>query len=446
MKYFFAAFLVIFFFNFLSCQKKEEPLSVILITIDTLRADHLSCYGYRRNTSPNIDNISKEGVFFQNAVASSSFTPPSMATIFTSKYPSSHGVKHGVFKKNKVFNQEVLSDSIQTLAEILKENGYATYGFHTNPHLSKEFGFAQGFDFFNQFTFYDALELNSEILRNKDKIKSGGKYFLWVHYFDPHWPYLKRTPWIKKYSSFKSDKEDETEYADPPEKFSNAKNLKNNRELLSYIIARYDSEINFVDRYVGELLQFFKPEKNTLVIITSDHGEEFFEHDEFTHGHQLYEESIKVPLIIYAPSKFPAGVKIREQVGIIDIMPTILDILKIKSRQKLSGESLLPLISGNKKEERILYSELARGGKDSVSARFKNWKYIYDVKENKDELYDLNSDHGERDNIASVNEMIVKDFQSKVKGLLSSSGEIKSEEKPVGKNVVESLKSLGYIN
>ena len=138
--------------------------------------------------------------------------------------------------------------------------------------------------------------------------------------------------------------------------------------------------------------------------------------------------------------------KIREQVGIIDIMPTILDILKIKSRQKLSGESLLPLISGNKKEERILYSELARGGKDSVSARFKNWKYIYDVKENKDELYDLNSDHGERDNIASVNEMIVKDFQSKVKGLLSSSGEIKSEEKPVGKNVVESLKSLGYIN
>ena len=197
MKYFFAAFLVIFFFNFLSCQKKEEPLSVILITIDTLRADHLSCYGYRRNTSPNIDNIAKEGVFFQNAVASSSFTPPSMATIFTSKYPSSHGVKHGVFKKNKVFNQEVLSDSIQTLAEILKENGYATYGFHTNPHLSKEFGFAQGFDFFNQFTFYDALELNSEILRNKDKIKSGGKYFLWVHYFDPHWPYLKRTPWIK---------------------------------------------------------------------------------------------------------------------------------------------------------------------------------------------------------------------------------------------------------
>lgn len=446
MKHFLALFLAIISLNLLSCQKKEEPLNVILITIDTLRADHLSCYGYNRNTSPNIDKIASKGVLFQNTVASSSFTPPSMATIFTSRYPSSHGVKHGVFKKNKVFNQEVLSDSIQTLAKVLNENGYVTYGFHTNPHLSKDFGFAQGFDAFNQFTFNSAMELNSKILRNMDKIKSSGKYFLWVHYFDPHWPYYKRKPWISEYSSFESEEKDEPGYLDLPEKFSSVNNLKNNRELLSYIVARYDSEINFVDMYVKELLHFFKEDNNTLVVIASDHGEEFFEHNEFTHGQQLYEESIKVPLIIYAPSKLPADVKVKQQVGIIDIMPTILDILKIKSRQKLSGKSLLPLISGNKKEERILYSELARLGKDFVSAKFKNWKYIFNVNTNQEELYDLSSDPGEKNNIVSTNEKLATDFRAKVKNLLSSSKGVKNEEKPVSKNAVDGLKSLGYIN
>src|SRR3972149_5968083 len=216
MKYFLTIFLIIFFLNFLSCEKKEEPLNVILITIDTLRADHLSCYGYNRKTSPNIDKIAKKGVLFLNTVASSSFTPPSMATIFTSRYPSSHGVKHGVFKKEKVFNQEVLSGSIKTLAEVLKENGYATYGFHTNPHLSKDFGFAQGFYSFKQFIFSDAMDLNVKILGNIDKIRAGGKYFLWIHYFDPHWPYFKRKPWISKYSSFESKEKDEPGYLGPP--------------------------------------------------------------------------------------------------------------------------------------------------------------------------------------------------------------------------------------
>ena len=446
MKNFLILFLIIISLNILSCEKKEEPLNVILITIDTLRADHLSCYGYNRKTSPNMDKIARSGVLFLNTVASSSFTPPSMATIFTSRYPSSHGVKHGVFKKDKVFNQEVLSGSIQTLAKVLKENGYATYGFHTNPHLSKDFGFAQGFDTFKQFTFDDAMNLNIKILGDIDKIRSAGKYFLWVHYFDPHWPYLKREPWLSEYSSFTPGERDEPGYIDPPEKFSKANNLQNNSKLLSYIVARYDSEINYVDGYVKELLNFFKPDSNTLVVIASDHGEEFFEHNCFTHGQQLYEESIKVPLIIYAPSKFPANIKIKQQVGIIDIMPTILDILKIKSRQRLSGESLLPLISGNKKEERVLYSELARLGKDFVSAKLKNWKYIYDVNTNMEELYDLSSDAGEKKNIVSANEKLAADFRAKVKSLLLSSKDVRNEEKPVNKDAVDNLKSLGYIN
>jgi len=447
MKRFLPVILAIIFFNFFSCQKKNEAANIILITIDTLRADHLSCYGYYRNTSPKMDKIAKGGVLFQNAIASSSFTPPSMATIFTSKNPSSHGVKHGVFNKGNVYNQEVLLGSFVTLAEVLKGNGYATFGFHTNPHLSSEFGFAQGFDFFKQYNFVDAKELNTEVLKFKEKIESGGKYFLWVHYFDPHWPYFKREPWISSYSLYNGPVgEKGSDIKMWPEKFAEKMHLKEDKNLLSYMVARYDSEINFVDKYVGELINSFKNDSHTLLIITSDHGEEFFEHGDFTHGFQLYEESIRVPLIINFPSKIPEGMKVQTQVGIIDIMPTILDILDIKTSNEFEGKSIIPLISQNKKGERILYSELYRFGKKLVCARFKNCKYIYNIKENKEEFYDLNSDPNEKSNIISKNEIMVVGLREGVKALVSSSKGLKTKEKPVGRDVLEDLRSLGYIN
>jgi len=457
MKKFFKIFCsLIVFLNLFSCQNKEKSFNIILISIDTLRADHLSCYGYSRNTSPNIDRIARKGVLFKNTIATSSFTPPSMASIFTSKNVSSHGIKHGVLKKGMVYNQEVISSSFTTLAEALKEEGYATFGFHTNPHLAKEFGFAQGFDFFKQFTFANARRLNKEVLKFKEEYKKKGKYFLWVHYFDPHWPYFKREPWGSSYSSYHPKEIKVLNFDMWPEKFSSKTNLKEDKDLLSYLIARYDSEINFVDKYVGELIDSLKKDGDALVIITSDHGEEFLEHGRFTHGFQLYEESIRVPLIINFPSKIPEGIKVENEASIIDIMPTILEILKIKSNPGLEGKSLIPLISKNlsavpmaqagKKSNRILYSELYRFGNNLVSARFKNWKYIYNIKENRQELYDLGADIGEKSNIILKNEKVAKDLQMKVIGLISSSKKLKGQEKPVGKKALDALKSLGYIN
>ena len=173
MKYLFACFAVLLL-SISGCinqNKGKEDFNIVLITIDTLRADHLSCYGYERNTSPNIDQIAEQGTVFKNVIAPSTWTVPSMASLFTSTYPINHGALTATRATNKIYMQDVFSDRLTTLAEILKDHGYTTLGVSSNSHLSRQFGFARGFDYFKGLRWVNARAVNKQIYLLEDKIK-----------------------------------------------------------------------------------------------------------------------------------------------------------------------------------------------------------------------------------------------------------------------------------
>jgi len=442
--------LIVFLLFSINCTRKVRDINVVLISIDTLRPDHLGCYGYKRNTSPFIDEIAKDGVLFKNVISSSSWTAPAMASLFTSVNPSVHGVNHGVNKQGTIYNREVLSDSLATISSVLKEHGFFTMGFSSNLHMSKEMGFAKGFDVYKCTRFSNANRLNKVILKDKDKnFRKDKKFFLWIHYFDPHWPYSAQDPWIRRYNSNEKNFED-VDFKLKSDIFKDKYNLKNNKELLENLIDRYDSEINFLDRKISLLFKKLPIDENTLIIITADHGEEFLEHNDFTHGNNLYNQTVKIPLIIRLPASMNIkGISIEENVGIIDIFPTILDILNIPIELKLDGKSFLPLIENRKSsDKRIIVSELYREEANILSLIQGKWKYIHDYKENKAELYDLKMDRDEKINLIDKNPAIRSNMENQLKKYLESVKGRKIKPKVINpdEDTLKRLKSLGYVD
>ncbi len=315
-------FLISFSNEICYAAQSDKNFNIVLITIDALRADHLSCYGYERKTSPNIDKIAEKGIIFNNAIAPSSWTAPSMASLFTSVYPINHGVIHGIgYRRNKTIHiQEVFLNELTTLAEILKTNGYTTLGVASNLHLSEKFEFARGFDYFQCLPFLAALPVNETIYSWEDEIKKSSKFFLWVHYFDPHHPYYARTPWIEHYTSKALTKKLNLSEKSWQKLTRFIPTFKKEPAALSNLVALYDSEINYVDSCLGKLIRKFGLNKNTLIIITADHGEGFLEHGKLGHGNNLYQETIHIPLIIKLPYSSKKET-VSRQVNLIDIMP-----------------------------------------------------------------------------------------------------------------------------
>jgi arylsulfatase A-like enzyme len=364
----------------------KSDYNIVLITIDTLRADHLSCYGYERKTTPTIDKIAEKGILFKNAIAPSSWTAPSMVSLFTSVYPANHGVVNGFVSNKQIFDQEVFADKLTTLTEILKAHEYTTFGVSSNLHLSEQCGFARGFDYFKCLSFSPAPFINKTAYSWENDIKNSDKFFLWIHYFDPHHFYYPRKPWIEQYTSHTLTKE----LYFSKKTIQDFKTLiplfKEDPQTLSDVVALYDSEINYVDSYLGELIKKLELDKNTLMIITSDHGEEFLEHGKLDHGSHLYSELINIPLIIKLPQSKGKKV-IDKQVSLIDIMPTILSLLNIPQPEQTLGNSLITP-DGEVKNiaDRLLFAELERDNKDIKAVLTKDWKYIYNYKEKKTEL------------------------------------------------------------
>ena len=244
--------------NDLEADVLEGNYNIILITIDTLRADHLSCYGYERKTSPNIDKIANNGIIFKKAIAPSSWTAPSMVSLFTSVYPINHGITKGVIKGGETLRQEVFSSDLVTFTQILKENGYNTFGAASNLHLSEKLGFARGFNNFQCLSFQPAPFVNKIINSWENEIKKSDKFFIWAHYIDPHIPYSARSPWIEKYAS-KEQTQKLSLFRKSTEKLNKLiPALEKDPRALSNLIALYDSEVNFVDSYVGNLFKNFR--------------------------------------------------------------------------------------------------------------------------------------------------------------------------------------------
>jgi arylsulfatase A-like enzyme len=448
------------------CSNEDVPkkdFNIVLITIDTLRADHLSCYGYERETSPNIDKVAEKGILFKNVIAPSSWTAPSMVSLFTSTYPINHGVIHGLAfrkkrEKRKQYSQAVFSDELATLPEILKKQGYTTFGVSSNHNLTPRFGFARSFDYFKYRGYHlgsaTAKYINELVYLWEDKIKKTGKYFLWIHYMDPHHPYNARSPWIEQYTSQSLTPKLNLLSKSASELNNLIPTFKENPQELANLLALYDSEINYVDSYVGDLIKRLELDKNTLLIITSDHGEQFLEHGKIGHPFNLHSEVLNVPLIVKLPD-VSEMVTIENQVSLLDIMPTISHILDTEPPEQTCGKSFLEdkesltwlkTILFRKRGARYNFAELD-AGIILKTITTPEWKYIYNYKNQTQQLYNVISDPNELNNLADKKALQSDQLKKQLLNWVSTSKTypIKSQSFELSQKEKEKLEAMGYL-
>lgn len=394
---------------------KEEIKNVLLLTIDTLRADRLSCYGNHDLKTTNIDRLAERGALFTRAFANTSTTLPSHTNILLGTTPNYHGVHENL---NFIVNKDLL-----TLTEHLKTNGYSTGAFVGAYPLDSRFGLSQGFDVYDDQYDRDhsanlsSLERKAEIVVGAalDWLKDqSSPWFLWIHCWDPHNPY------------------------DPPEPFKT-----------QYQERLYDGEIAYVDMILGILFDYIKENDlfdSTLIIFTGDHGESLGQHEEETHGYFAYNSTLWIPLIISFPGISP--VRVNDYVSHIDIFPTVCDILGIQKLSFLQGISLSPTIKGKKLPERQIYFEslypfYSRGWAPLKGFIFKKKKFIDSPLP---EFYDLEHDFNE------LNNLIEKENGEKLKSQLKKIIENSTPKEKVDASgkadwaIREKLASLGYVS
>jgi arylsulfatase A-like enzyme len=416
-------------------------------------------YGYPRETAPFLSRLAESGVVFESAYSASSWTAPATASLFTSLYPEQHGVTSGLMATrdlqrnvNPSIELNRIPAAIETLGEVMKSAGFATYALVDNINIRESMGFAQGFDTFKSGREdresrkgYVGASRMGEILESwRAQILSQSKYFLYLHYMDTHGPYHARRPW---YRSGDRDGYDE------------------DRE-------RYDSEIGFVDQKIRELYELFGWDRNTLLIVLSDHGAEFGERGRTGHGKTLYNEVLRIPLLVHGLAGPGPARRIRPNVSIVDILPTLVQFAGLPSREDHEGVSLLDLARGEESpgaEERPLFAHLEKtvplgeGNRESRRDRLKpdgsghqhfvsraviqgGWKLIVDSRGWR-KLFDIGIDPLEQTDLAESHPDKVVEFGSKLDIHSESARLFQSEsfEKELTPREIERLKSLGYV-
>ncbi len=440
-----------------SCHPAEEPPgkraaaarrpNIVLVTIDTLRADHLSCYGYPRPTTPFIDSIARRGLLYSNAYSTCSWTAPSMASLFTGLYPREHGVLHGKVETRDIVNQEALSSSLAVLPEALKQAGYRTFGVFANGHVSKELGFSRGFDHFENMWFDKSPAPNEAAFKLRKQLEASRPFFFWIHYFDPHAPYFGRRPWIVQYAA---DLPACREWMGIPMKQLRfmVEEIAGDPGAQRALVDLYDSEISYCDRQVQELFERLPLESNSVIAITSDHGEEFFDHRGLGHGDTLFEEVVRVPLIVKRPGS-EDGAVISRPVSNKDLGATLLAAAGIKTKDAMPGENLFGAAVAATARAAPVFLELDRGW-NMKGIRRGRWKLICRGKslaKAKCQLYDLRADPQEANPVDAARP---ERRQALYDELAAWIGQRPVFEAPEGRESLsndqkEELRSLGYL-
>jgi choline-sulfatase len=391
-----------------------RPLNVLVVTIDTLRPDHLHCYGNRNIETPALDGLAQRGALFETAVAQAPLTPPSHASIFTGQYPTVHHVRNtGGF---------ALPPTAHPLASILQKQGWDTAAFVSSVVLQKAYGFDNGFAVYD-----DQMPKASNRQEQRDEPErragatvdralawlggqSGKPWLLWVHLYDAHRPY------------------------DPP------KELR-----AKYRDRPYDAEIAYVDQQLGRLFDAVnrKSPANTMVVVLSDHGESLGEHGEFTHGVFLYDSTLRIAFLMAGPG-IPAGTRVRQQVRSIDFLPTLLALMGGAPPADVQGMSLTPTFAGKAVSTDVSYGEtvfpkIDMGWAELRSIRTGRWKYI---RSPRPELYDLAADPGETTNVVAQHPQEARTFEEELRKEASGEEKVKPS---VAERRANQLKSLGYM-
>ncbi|HVR44637.1 MAG TPA: sulfatase-like hydrolase/transferase [Thermoanaerobaculia bacterium] len=399
--------------------------NVLLITLDTTRADRIGAYGWQRAETPHLDALAREGIVFENCIAPSGYTLPSHSSIMTGLYPPRHGVR--------LNGEAALADSRTTLAERLSERGYATAAFVAAFVLDKRWGLAQGFDHYDdefqldpgqrldlarvQRPADEVVDAALEWLEGRDRAKA---FFGWVHLYDPHVPY------------------------DPPEPFRS-------RFAAGGPSSLYDGEIAFVDSQLARLLKWLDRENlanDTVVIVVGDHGEGLGSHGEGEHGYYVYDYTVRVPLILRVPG-VPAT-RVRTQVRTIDLLPTLADLVMGQPAEPVQGTTLLPLLDGDSADHPpYAYSEsmvtyLQYGWSALYSLRTNDYKYIEAPRR---ELYELGTDPGETVNRFDDMRRVALELRNELTRMREEDSRQESEvqEANLDEETLRMLASLGYV-
>jgi len=420
------------------CRPEESrgPTNLLLVSIDTLRADHLGTYGYARPTSPNLDAFARRAVTFDEAISPSSWTLPAHASLLTGTSPYRHGA---------VRTASRISPTVPTLAERLRERGYHTVGFVNAPFVSSGFGFARGFDAFGEIferRLSDPAEYQRRVLATLPELRP--PFFLFVHYMDVHLPY--RPP--VRFNVFAAEPERGL-VVDRLKKVQRAleRGTKTvSREERQRLIDFYDGEILAMDDKLGELLRSVERLfPNTVVVVTSDHGEEFLEHGNLFHARTLYDEVLRVPLIVAGPG-IARGARVTEPVSLVDVVPSVLDWLAVPHDGRFDGRSLAAALRGEAlaalADERLLHLHTAGpAGRLSLrGVRTSTHKLIRDDVRDAAELYDLGTDPRERRNVAA--EHAAHPLHGEIARLELPAP---AAAPPPDARTVESLRALGYL-
>jgi arylsulfatase A-like enzyme/Tfp pilus assembly protein PilF len=405
---------------------ERQPLNVVIVTADTLRADKLACYGNTGIATPHLDGLAASGVLFEHATTVTPLTLPAHSSIFTGTYPMYHGVRD---------NGGYYLDTAQiTLAEILKEQGYSTGAFVAAFVLDSRWGLDQGFDrYFDDFDLskYEQVSLDSvqrrgdevldKALEWMDTVRSQ-RFFSWIHFYDPHTPFDPPEPYRSRYQGVRW--------------------------------GLYDGEVAFVDDLVGRLTDWLDDKglsDNTIVVFMGDHGESLGDHREINHGFFIYDATIAVPLILKTPYRKLQGRRVDAQVRSIDVMPTLLDLLGFEAPEAVQGESLLDLCAGRDDDlglvaySESLYPRHHYGWSDLKSIRDGTFHFIDSPRP---ELYDVHADPSEKNNLAEVRPDEVRDLERRLEEIVerySAEGIEDKGPETLDRETEAQLAALGYL-
>jgi arylsulfatase A-like enzyme len=479
-------------------ETAKKKHNVILISLDTLRQDRLHCYGYGERTSENIDRLAEKGVLFENAFTTAPWTLPSHLSLFTSLNTTAHGVEVSKFS---------LPDTELTLAEILKGEGYRTGGFCAGGLVQAKYGFSQGFDVYddvNPESTHTERYLSQIMPPALDWLEHnrGSPFFLFLHCYDVHYPLFPTGPEFLAAYAGDFDRLNREKFLEMVDRWNRGEafdtgalndmaflvikyyedllalkregrinDFRNFRKgILKYMNAAwrdkspdwdedmalfrrlYDGAIIETDKKLGELFEYMTDRRlweNTLVIFISDHGEAFLEHGLLGHSKYLYDELVRIPLIMAFPDGSHRGTRIGQTVSIIDIMPTILDYLDIEAppEKVMQGRSLLQVMAGGAPELPAFSSTRAGGKRYSIV--WHDHKYIIHPKSGAEELYDLAADPAEKINLVDKRPDMTKKLSEKLEAAQAEDQKIRKKIKrskvKIDGTLKKQLEALGYL-
>lgn len=445
------AAILIFIITLLYYKYSFTKPNIIFIVVDALRADHLSCYGYERNTSLNIDKLAKEGAVFHNCFATSSSTVRASPAFLTGRYLEIISEFEDTIEKNNLLDKRFI-----TLAKYLKNFGYFTASFLNNPTYKRGKGFEQGVDSYKVFT--GDTEITDEAISFLKTYSGDKPFFIWMHYLGPHTPYTTSEEYFKAFENDKLYKENDKmlklysgDRHNPclSEGYIPKIVFHKDKYNLNYYIARYDAAIRRTDFNLGELFKNIKD--NTIIILTADHGEALGEHGYyFSHGESIYDELLHIPLIIKDGRYFKGGKQISTIASSVDIVPTILNRLNPSwyffNKNRFDGRDLKRTVKSKELKERYLYSYFPMAW--SIRDVKRNIKYILN-KNGKKELYflpDEDTNHINdqspkavfaRENLGRNLKAWLKDYPIRV--------DINLQIAPLDEDTKQNLRTLGYL-